>query len=140
MTPARSVPLVRPLSTLLAISHMLFGVANLRRPQLAQVSWIGRAARNPGAQVMVRSMAARDLALGAGALTAIGRARDEEARRWLGALVVADLTDLAATYVVRGRLPERRARLAMGLAGGSTLLGLLGATSLRGSDDPADRA
>jgi hypothetical protein len=114
---------------------MLFGVANLRRPGFAQAAWIGRAARKPGAQVIIRAQGARDLGLGAGALSAIGRARDEEARRWLAMLVLADVTDLVATYLARRRLPKRRARLAMGFAGGSTLLGLLGVAGLgRGGD------
>ncbi len=134
------MPFVRPLSTVLAISHMLFGVANLRRPQQMQATWVGRAARKPGAQVMIRSQAARDLGLGIGALSAIGRARDDEARRWLAMLVLADVTDLAATYVARGRLPKRRARLAMGFAGGSTAIGLLGVAELGGGGGAAARA
>ncbi len=132
------MPFVRPLSTVLAVSHMLFGVANLRRPKHVQANWIGRAARKPGAQVMIRSQAARDLGLGIGALSAIGRARDEEARRWLAMLVLADVTDLAATYAARGRLPKRRARLAMGFAGGSTAIGLLGVAGLGGGGEGTD--
>ena len=126
--------LVRPLAGGLAVSHMLFGVANLRRPGLAQVCWIGRAARKPGAQVMVRSQAARDLGLGIGALSALARRRDDEARRWLAVHVLADTTDLVATYIARRRLPKRRARLAMGFAGGSTLLGIIGVAGLRGGE------
>ena len=122
--------LVRPLAIALSVSHVLFGVANLRRPRLAQANWIGRAARKPGAQVMIRSQAARDLGLGVGALSALGRRRDDEARRWLAAHVLADTTDLVATYAARRRLPKRRARLAMGFAGGSTVLGLLGVAGL----------
>jgi hypothetical protein len=126
--------LVRTLTAGLAASHVLFGAANLQRPKHVQANWVGRAARKPGAQVLIRSQAARDLALGTGALHALARRHDDEARRWLAAFVVADATDLAATYAARGRLPKRRARMAMGFAAGSTAIGALGVAGLgRGS-------
>lgn len=47
----------KPLATGLSISRILFGATYLLRPQQARSNWIGRAAKKPGAQVMIRSQA-----------------------------------------------------------------------------------
>ncbi len=125
-----AVDLIRSLAGGLAASHAVFGAANLQRPKHVQANWVGRAARKPGAQVIIRSQAARDLALGLGTLAALATHRDDEARRWLAAFVLADATDLAATYAARRRLPRRRARMAMSFAAGSTALAVLGVAGL----------
>src|SRR4051812_9265130 len=114
----------------LAVSRMAFGASYLARPQSARQNWIGRVAQRPGAQVMIRSQAARDLGLGAGALAALVRGRDGEARTWFAAHALADGSDLAATWLARERLPQRRARFAMGVAAASTAVGALGAARL----------
>lgn len=119
----------RILAGALAVNRILFGANYLARPASAGPSWIGRAARKPGAQVMIRSQGARDLALGLGALSALVR-RDGEARAWMAAHALADGVDAAATWAARDRLPRRRARLALAIAAGSTAVALLGAARL----------
>lgn len=115
----------------LAANRIAFGLVYLLRPQQAQGSWIGQAARRPGAQVMTRSQGIRDVALGAGALWALVRGETPEARVWLVGHGVSDLVDLIATWVARDHLPERQARMAMAIAGGSTLVAVGALAGLR---------
>jgi hypothetical protein len=117
----------------LAINRILFGANYLARPGTAEPSWIGRVARKPGAQVIIRSQGARDVALGLGALWAL--ARGGEPRAWMAAHALSDGADAAATWVARDRLPKRRARRALAIAGGSTAVALLGASRLRTDRD-----
>jgi hypothetical protein len=116
----------------LAVNRILFGANYLARPESARQSWIGRAARKPGARVMIRSQGARDVALGLGALWALAGGRDADAHAWMAAHAIADGADLAATWVARDRLPKRRVRLAMAIAGGSTAVAAVAAARLRG--------
>ncbi len=109
------------------------GGGYLVRPRNAGRTWIGRAARKPGAQVMVRSQGARDVALGLGALWALARRRDGEARAWMAAHALADAADAAATWTAFDDLPRRRGRFALAMAGGSTAVAVLGVAGLRGS-------
>jgi hypothetical protein len=119
--------LARILAGGLAVNRVLFGANYLARPKSAGDSWIGRAARMPGTQVIVRSQAARDVALGLGALWTLTRRPENDARVWMAAHAIADGADVVATWVARDRLPKRQARLALGIAAGSTAVALLGA-------------
>src|SRR4051794_28847242 len=57
----------------LACSHAAFGLNYLVRPREARTSWIGRAAKRPRTQVMVRAQGGRDVALSSGTLRALAR-------------------------------------------------------------------
>jgi hypothetical protein len=128
----------KTLAGALAVNRALFGLNYLLRPGQARTSWIGRAARKPGAQVMIRSQGVRDVALGAGALRALVRGDARELRAWVASHAVCDLADLVMTWGARDDLPKRRARLAMGIAGASTLVGGAAAAGLR--PGPGDRS
>jgi hypothetical protein len=119
--------LAKTLAVTLAANRALFGVNYLLRPQQARTSWIGRAAKKPGTQVMIRSQGIRDVALGAGALQAVARDDGTDLRAWMLGHTISDLTDLAATWAARGGLPRRQAALAMAIAGVSTLVGAVAA-------------
>ena len=121
----------RALAAGLALNRAAFGLNYLLRPGQARTSWIGRAARKPGAQVMIRSQGVRDVALGAGALRALARGDARELRAWVASHAVCDLADLMATWTARDDLPERRARMAMAIAATSTLVGGVAAAGLR---------
>jgi hypothetical protein len=121
----------RTLAAALAVNRTLFGLSYLARPEGARSSWIGRAARRPGTQVIVRSQGIRDVALGAGALRAVARGAPPELRTWMLAHAVSDLTDLVVTWAARDDLPARRARFAMGVAAVSTAIGGAAAAGLR---------
>jgi len=123
---------VRLLAGALAVNRTAFGAKYLLQPKSAGDSWIGRAARLPGTQVMVRSQAARDIALGAGALAALARRRDGEARAWMAAHALSDGVDTVATWAARKRLPRDKARLALSIAGASTAVAIVSAAGLRG--------
>ena len=126
----------RILSALLALNRIGFGANYLARPRSAGPSWIGRrAARTTGGQLMIRSQAARDVGLGIGALWALARGRDDEARRWMAAHALADGVDTAVTFAVRRRLPDD-GRLALAIGGASTAVALLGVARLRSGPPP----
>jgi hypothetical protein len=120
----------KALAGTLAVSRAAFGVNYLVRPKEAERSWIGPVARVPGTQVIVRSQAARDLALGGGALRALVRGDERELRAWMAGQTVADLTDTLATWVARRKLPKKQSRLAMQVAAASTLVGFAAVAGL----------
>jgi tRNA-Thr(GGU) m(6)t(6)A37 methyltransferase TsaA len=123
--------IAKALAGALGVNRALFGLSYLLRPQQARTSWIGRVARKPAAQVIIRSQGVRDVALGAGALCAVARGDARELRRWALAHAACDATDLVATFLAREHLPERSARLALVVAGASTLVGAGAAARLR---------
>jgi hypothetical protein len=123
--------IAKTLATALGVNRALFGVSYLLRPDQARTSWIGRAARKPGARVMIRSQGVRDVALGGGALRAVVRGSAPELRAWMVAHTVSDLADLVVTWAARKDLPTRRARLAMTIAGASVLVGGAAAAASR---------
>lgn len=131
-----SVDASRILAGGLAVNRTLFGLGYLARPESAQKSWIGRAAKLPGTQIMTRSQGIRDVALGAGALRALARNDAREARAWMTGHAVVDLTDLVITWTARDRLPRKAARLAIGVAGASTAVAGISAVGLRSRDAP----
>jgi hypothetical protein len=121
----------KALAGLLAVNRAAFGLNYLVRPKEAQKSWIGPVAKVPGTQVIVRSQGARDVALGGGALRALARGDDRELRAWVTGQTMSDLADVAATWVARRKLPKKQARLALTVAGASTLIGGAAAIGLR---------
>jgi hypothetical protein len=117
----------------LAVNRILFGANYLARPASAGPGWIGRAAARPaGSRVMIRSQAARDVGLGLGALYALARGQDGEARAWMAAHALADGVDTATTWAARKRLPKN-GTMALAIAGASTAVALVGAARLGGS-------
>src|SRR4051812_9706599 len=124
--------LPKVLAGALACNRAVFGLNYLLRPKEVRTSWIGRAANLPGTQVITRSQGIWDVALGGGALRALARGNERELRAWVASQAVCDLGDLVATYHARRRLPRNRARLAMAVAGASTLIGAAAALGLTG--------
>jgi len=112
----------------LAINRIAFGLGYIAAPERTGKGWVGKAAEKGGATVLTRALGARDLVLGAGALWAMQR-RAESARPWFAAHAVADATDLAATVAARDSLPRSGFRFALAMAGISTAIAVLGATS-----------
>src|SRR4051812_17322237 len=132
----------RTLAAALAVNRTAFGLSYLLRPEQARTTWIGRAARKPGTQVIIRSQGVRDVALGAGALRALSRGESPELRAWVAGHALCDLVDLAATWEAREHLPGGRARLAMAVAAASTLVAgaaAAGLTSGRADETPRGR-
>ena len=97
------------------------GVALLAAPGPAGKRWLGAVAEQPGAQVAISGLGGRDLALGVGALWALG-GRKRGARAWLIAGGVADVADLVATLRAHRELTTAALIATVALAGGSAAL------------------
>jgi hypothetical protein len=87
----------------LAAARIAIGVTLALAPRRLGRVWLGDAVDQAGARVALRSMAARDAVLGAGALLALRRGRP--VRGWLEAGAAADAADLVSTMVAGSRLP-----------------------------------
>ena len=97
----------------------LVGVALLAAPAPIARSWVG--ADGTPANVLSRSLGARDVVIGAG--LALAAARDGDPRAVAGRRRLADAVDGIATVAAGDDIP-RNGRLATGaLAGGSALFG-----------------
>jgi len=121
----------------MSVGRIVIGTVLLVRPELATNGWIGRrAAAKPTARVLARALGIRDLAIGAGALRALG---GRNPRPWLVAGLVADATDVAVTWAERGSLPVT-AVPSVGAAGGAGVAigayGLLGIGEAGGTPGP----
>ena len=123
----------------LAVNRIAFGLNYVLRPESAAPSWIGRSAKKPATQVMTRSQGIRDVALGGGALLALVRGQPSETRIWVAGHALADATDFVATWAARDRLPRRGSRLALTVAGVSTVAAAVAAAGIRarGEASPA---
>jgi hypothetical protein len=110
---------------MLAAGRVLIGATLFAAPDLVAAPWVGDDARTPGARVVVRALGARDAALGAGTLAAVGDAA--HLRRWLLASSASDAADFVAT-LTGPRTPARTAVLV--LAAAATVTGVLAAASV----------
>jgi hypothetical protein len=105
----------------LALGRIAFGLAMLVKPEETMRGWIGsRAASYGGTHTVIRGFGARDLSLGAGALSALVAGRD--ARDWVLAGAAADLGDLTAT-VAADDIPLAGRILVVGMAGAAIAVG-----------------
>lgn len=109
----------RQITIAFALGRVAFGAGLLGPPRALATRWLGPDAERPAAQVAVRGLAARDIALALGAVDAARRSAST--RPWMAAAAACDLTDVAATLAAGDALP-RRARLGtVALAGLSAL-------------------
>lgn len=82
----------------LALGRLGIGLGLVLLPRTAATAWLGDAAGDEEpTRVAVRALGGREIALGIGALTALGEGRVDEARRWLGAGVGSDVLDAVLT-------------------------------------------
>lgn len=107
-----------PMGTLvkaLALGRIAFGGAMLVMPEESVRAWIGRrAASYGGTQTITQACGVRDLALGAGTLSALMSGK--EATDWVLVAAVGDLVDLIATVTGQG-IPMRGRLIVSGMAG-----------------------
>jgi hypothetical protein len=96
----------RPLAQLVAWGRVGIGVGAIVAPTLMARPWIGAEAGAPGSRLLARTMGGRDLALGIGALRALG-VTDAEARPWVALGGMADAVDALATVMAFRTLPRR---------------------------------
>jgi hypothetical protein len=97
------------------------GIALLAAPGPVGKRWLGDVSEQPGAQVAIAGLGARDLALGIGTLWAVG-GRRRGVRSWLIASGAADAADLAGVVRFRDALSTPSLAATAALAGGSAVL------------------
>jgi hypothetical protein len=114
----------------LAANRVLFGVGYLLAPRRMASGWIGQAGKHDASTVITRALGARDLVLGAGALTAMKAGRTDQVRHWFAAQAVADGADLVATLLERESLPTNGFRLGTAMAAGSAAIAAIAAAAL----------
>ena len=104
-----------------AAARAVIGVALLAAPGPAGKRWLGDVSEQPGGQVALAGLGARDIALGLGAYWALsGRRRTP--RPWLIASAGADAADLLSTLRSRGGLNSAAFIGTVAIAGGSAVL------------------
>jgi hypothetical protein len=105
-----------------ALGRIAFGIGLIAAPERVASSWLGADAGRPAAQVAIRALGARDIALAAGAATAAGKGGDP--RPWLIGCAACDLTDLAATLAAGEAIPPRGRWGTVALAGVAAAFGI----------------
>jgi hypothetical protein len=111
----------RALTVATLSARIAYGVALLVAPtRVAGNRWLGAGAKAPAAEVALRGLGAREVALHGLALATHLGGRD--ARPLLAASIAGDLTDIASTASARDGLPDGSASATAAVAGGSALL------------------
>jgi hypothetical protein len=140
VSPAGVVGLLRRGATAVAAGRVAIGLAALAWPAVPSRPWVGAAADDLAAKVFGRALGARDIALGVGALTALGRedAQPGAAAGWVAAGALSDALDVVASVSSWRELPRTGRWLVVGSAAGAALTGAAGAVALRPGRDGAE--
>jgi hypothetical protein len=136
---------VRRGAVALAAARTAIGVVALASPPLVGRPWVGAAAEGAPGRVLARALGGRDLALGLGALAALGQFplagtsySGSAAGLWVGMGAMADSMDLLATAIAWRQLPPAGRWLVAASAGGAAVAGTVAAWSLiTGDSDQA---
>lgn len=111
--------IVRNAARFLAGARLALGAMALVMPARLARGWVGAESAGGNGRVLARAMGGRDLALGLGAVLAIGH--DAPARGWMEAGGLADAGDTVATLLAWRALPRRGRWAVLALAGGSVI-------------------
>jgi hypothetical protein len=112
---------VRRATAALLSFRIAYGVALLAAPgKVAGNRWLGPGARQPAAEVALRGLGAREVAVHGIALVRFSRG--ESVRPFLAASIVGDLADIAAALISREGLPDGSPAATAAVAGGSAAL------------------
>lgn len=116
------MPSARLTTIAFALGRLAFGIGLLARPEAVASGWVGKDAERRPVQVVLRGLGARDVALSAGALAALGD--DDRLAHWLAAAVGCDLADVVATLAApTDALPGNARWGTVALGGGAAALG-----------------
>lgn len=96
------------------------GMGAFVMPGKAGRAWIGPGASGRDRAVLLRALAGRDIALGAGALLA---RRADDRRRWVALGALSDLCDTVATLIAFPVLPRRLRWLVLASCAGAAMAG-----------------
>jgi hypothetical protein len=109
--------------------RVAYGAALLIAPgKVAGNRWLGPGAHQPAAEVALRGLGAREVAVHAIALARL--ANGDPIRPFLAASIIGDLADIGAAFVSREGLPSGSPPATAAVAGGSAALTALVAASL----------
>ncbi len=100
--------------------RVAYGAALIAVPARLTRRWLGPTAAKPAAQVALRGLGAREVALHGLAIAAA--LRSAPVRPYLAASIAGDLADIGATLAGRRGLPEGSAPATVVVAGGSALI------------------
>ncbi len=104
--------------TALAAGRLAIGAGLVAKPQSQLgTGWIGEDAKRPTAAVPLRAVGARDMALALGTLAA--QRTGGPVKPWLLCAMLADATDLVATFAAGRAVPKASKALIALLAGGA---------------------
>jgi len=107
----------------LAAGRLALGVAVLLEPEKVTARWLGDHAADPAVRYLVRSLGARDLALGVLALATLDDPR--LGPRAQAACAVVDSVDALATLAARSELPVAGVAGTVAVAGAAAGAGFL---------------
>ena len=109
-------------AVLLAGGRAAFGAALIVAPRRIAPGWIGDDIERPPVELLLRSIGARDLVLGAGGLLAA--ASGQSLRPWLRAGAAADGADALLTIAYFSKLPRQGALGTLSLTAVAAYAGL----------------
>ncbi len=112
----------RTVAQVLAAGRAAFGVAMLVAPGRVVAGWVGPDADRPDFSPIVRGFGARDVALGAGMLVALGDG-GKAVRPWVLGSLAGDAADLVAGLAAAKHLPRNGVIGITALAGGAIATG-----------------
>ena len=96
----------RVLLTTLGLGRFAIGAALVAKPQSAVgAGWVGDEAQRPATALMIRSVGARDMAIGLGTLAAARSG--SPLKPWLLGATLADAVDLVATFAAGSAIPKQ---------------------------------
>lgn len=110
----------RTAAVILGGTRIIYDVSLIAAPRRIGRPWIGDLSGRPAAQMLLRSIAARDLAVNAGVV--IAAIVDAPVRPWLAAAIAGDVMDVAATSAAKDDLPEGVEAKLVGVGGTSAAL------------------
>ena len=118
------MPSARQLTAAFALGRLAFGVGLMARPDRVASGWVGMDAQRGAVKIVLRGLGARDVALSAGALAALGD--QDRLAHWIAAAIGCDLSDVVSTLVAPpDSLPGNARWGTVALGGGSALAGAL---------------
>jgi hypothetical protein len=110
----------------LGVGRLVIGLALAVAPRRTGRQWLGDVADHPAAAVAIRSLAVRDVAIGAGLVRALDTGADT--RPWLLASAAADAADAVGTLLAWKHLSPHGRVLTGLMATAATVAGLKAAT------------
>lgn len=110
------------LARLFGWTRVAFGALAFVGPKWAARVWTGEHIAGTTAVMGLRSLGARDAALGLGLVIALKR--DGSVRGWLDAAALSDAADFVNTLMSVRRLPQSRVFVGLISAGGAVALGM----------------